>query len=538
MIDDFVLRHLPPAEQWPELLIDQPGLELPERLNVAAWLIDRAVAEGDGTRPALISDMARLTYAELKDRSDRIARLLVEREGLVPGNRVLLLGRNSVMLAAAWAGIIKAGGVVVAAMPMLRAGEIEALVARAQISHAIIDTGTREGFDGLARPALKAWFYDGDAGTGALEAALDGVAPGFAAVNTRADDPALIAFTSGTTGAPKATVHFHRDVLYPGLCFARLLEPRAGEVWTGTPPLAFTFGLGGVLVFPLLYRGTALMLADTSPAGVMAAVARHRVNLLFTAPTAYKAMLAAGVHAHDLSSLRVCVSAGEHLPEATFHAWADATGLRLINGIGATEMMHIFISAVGDAIRPGTTGQVVPGYRACVIDADGQPMQEGVGRLAVKGPTGCRYLDDPRQANYVVNGWNVTGDSYRIDAQGYFWYLARADDMIVSSGYNIAPPEVEGALLTHSAVAECAVIGVADAARGMVVKALVVPAADAAPCDALAKALQDHVKAAIAPYKYPRVIEFVASLPRTATGKLQRHRLREHQPLPEQGEST
>jgi 2-aminobenzoate-CoA ligase len=533
MIDRFVQDHLPPPAAQPEFLIDAPELALPAALNAAAWLLARALAAGDGDRPAVISDRTSLSYAELDDRSSRIARLLVEREGLVPGNRVLLVGRNTVMLAAAWLGIVKAGGIVVAAMPMLRAGELETLIARAAITHAIIDTGCREGFDGLERPGLKAWFHDGDAGTGALEAAIEATAPGFPAVATRADDPALIAFTSGTTGTPKATVHYHRDLIYPAICFAGpMLGPQPGEVWTGTPPLAFTFGLGGMLLFPLYFRGTALMLADISPAGVLAAIARHRVNHLFTAPTAYKAMLAnlqsSGLAGHDLSSLRCCISAGEHLPAATWQAWHDATGLRLVNGIGATEMMHIFISASGDAIRPGATGRVLPHYRACVLDEDGRPQASGAGRLAVKGPTGCRYLDDPRQARYVVDGWNVTGDSYILDADGYFWYQARADDMIVSSGYNIAPPEVEAALLGHPAVAECAVVGVPDEARGTVVKAIVVPAAGAAAGPDLARALQDHVKAAIAPYKYPRRIEFAASLPRTATGKLQRHLLRDN----------
>lgn len=527
MIDDFVQRHLPPRSAWPELLIDAPELALPAQLNAAAWLIERAIAAGAAAQPALISDAARLDYAGLADRAARIARLLVERDGLVTGNRVLLVGRNTVMLAAAWAGIVWAGGVVVAAMPMLRSHELETLVDKAQISHAIIDTGCRDGFDGIGRRGLKAWFYDGDAGTGALEAALDATAPGLAPADTAADDPALIAFTSGTTGRPKATVHFHRDLIYPALCFAGpMLRPQAGEVWTGTPPLAFTFGLGGLLLFALFNRGTALMLADTSPAGLLAAVARHRATHLFTAPTAYRALLAHGLDGHDLSSLRNCVSAGEHLPEATFDAWQRATGLRLINGIGATEMMHIFISASGDAIRPGATGRVLPHYRACVLDDAGQPQATGVGRLAVQGPTGCRYLADDRQAAYVLDGWNVTGDSYRLDADGYFWYLARADDMIVSSGYNIAPLEVEAALLAHPAVAECAVVGKADAARGTVVKAVVVPAADAAPGPELVRCLQDHVKSLIAPYKYPRCIEFVASLPRTATGKIQRHLLR------------
>jgi len=322
---------------------------------------------------------------------------------------------------------------------------------------------------------------------------------------------------------PKGTVQFHRDILAVADCFAaHILQPEPGDIWCGTPPIAFTFGLGALVIFPLRFGGTALTLSDSSPASLLAAIAAHRVTMLFTAPTAYKSMLAAGVSGHDLSSLRHCVSAGEHLPEPVWHDWKAATGLGLVNGIGATELMHIFISASGNDIRPGSTGKAVPGYNACVLDENDQPLVEGVGRLAVKGPTGCRYLDDARQHQYVVNGWNVTGDSYRLDAEGYFWYLARADDMIVSSGYNIAPPEVESALLSHPAVAECAVIGVPDDARGMVVKAFVVPVSEAP----LAKLLQDHVKAVIAPYKYPRLIEFVSSLPRTPTGKLQRHRLR------------
>ena len=343
---------------------------------------------------------------------------------------------------------------------------------------------------------------------------------------TRADDPAIIAFTSGTTGTPKGTVHFHRDLLIPADTFAtHILGAPRGARWSATPPIAFTFGLGALVLFPFRHRGTAVILSDTSPAGILASIARHRVELLFTAPTAYKALLAHGVAGHDLTSLATCVSAGEHLPAATFEAWRAATGLALVNGIGATEMMHIFVAAAGDAIRPGATGRAVPGYTACVLDADDRPLSVGEGRLAVRGPTGCRYLDDPRQANYVVDGWNVTGDRYRLDADGYFWYLARADDMIVSSGYNIAPPEVEAALCSHPAVAECAVVGVADPDRGQIVKAFVV--ARAAPDAGLAAALQDHVKATIAPYKYPRAIAFVAALPRTANGKLQRHLLRE-----------
>lgn len=524
MTDNFVLRNLPPRGQWPEF--SDAAFAYPERLNAAVELLDRAVLEGDGARVAVRNDLVQVSYAELKDRSDRIARLLVEGEGLVPGNRVLLLGANSAMLIAAWFGILKAGGIVVAAMPLLRAGEVAAVIVKAAISHAIVDTVCAPTVATLGLRSVLC--FDGDLGTGVLEARLAKTAPGYKPADTGRDEPAIIAFTSGTTGIPKGTVHFHRDLLVPADTFARhILRPPSGTTWSATPPLAFTFGLGALILFPFRFRGTSVTLLDTSAAAVMAAVARHHISHLFTAPTAYKAMLTAGVAGHNLTSLTTCVSAGEHLPAATYDAWRTATGLRLVNGIGATEMMHIFISAADDDIRVGATGRAVPGYIACVLDADNQPMARGQGRLAVKGPTGCRYLTDERQATYVVDGWNVTGDSYDLDEDGYFWYLARADDMIVSSGYNIAPPEVEAALASHASVAECAVVGVADDARGMLVRAFVVAVAGAEPSFTLAKALQDHVKATIAPYKYPRVITFVAALPRTATGKLQRHLLRE-----------
>ena len=512
MIDDFVARHLPPPEQWP--VLDLGGLDYPVQLNAAVELL----RDGDG--PAVIGDAETLSYDDLRDRSDRIARVLAD-DGLVPGNRVLLCGPNSPMLIAAWFGILKAGGIVVAVMPLLRPAEIAAVLAKAEISHAIIDAACSDAM--AATASLRRRSY----GDGDLEARIAAAAPAFVAVPTRADDPAIIAFTSGTTGQPKGTVHFHRDLLIPADTFAtHVLGAPRGAVWTATPPLAFTFGLGALILFPFRFGGTSVTLSDTSPAGILAAISRHRIAMLFTAPTAYKSMLALGVAGHDLSSLDTCVSAGEHLPAATFEAWRAATGKRLVNGIGGTEMMHIFIAAPDGP--PGATGRAVPGYTACVLDTDNRPMTSGEGRLAVRGPTGCRYLDDPRQQTYVVDGWNVTGDSYRLDEQGVFWYLARADDMIVSSGYNIAPPEVEAALASHPAVSECAVIGVPDEARGQIVKAFVVTAelADAA----LARALQDHVKATIAPYKYPRAIAFVDALPRTATGKLQRHRLREDQP--------
>lgn len=527
--DTFVRDRLPPPEAQPDFLFDLPELRYPERLNAAVELVDAHVAAGEGDRPAIVNEHGRWTYAELKHLSDRIARLLVEEEKLVPGNRVFLRGPNSAMLFACWLGVLKAGGVVVATMPMLRPAEIATILERAQVSHAIVDSryigDFRQGAEqaGTVRSLLR---YDGDYGKGELETRLATVASGFAAADTHRDDVALIAFTSGTTGRPKGCVHYHRDILAPADAFsARLLKPRPGDLWACSAPIAFTFGLGMLLIFPFRSRGTAVTVEQPSPKTLLDAIERFGVTTLATAPTAYKAMLGM-LAGRNISTLRTCVSAGEHLPAATWAAWKEATGISIVDGIGATEMMHIFISASGEDIRPGATGRPVPGYRACLLDESGAPADGDTGRLAIKGPTGCRYFDDVRQHDYVVNGWNVTGDTYRRDSDGYYWYIARSDDMIVSSGYNIAAPEVENALLSHPAVEECAVIGVPCEERGQKVKAFVVAASDHEPGIDLALALQKHVKAMIAPYKYPREIEFVASLPKTSTGKLQRYSLR------------
>ncbi len=523
--DTFVRDRLPPPDAQPDFLFDLPELQYPECLNAAVELIDK----GDPDAPAVINDNGRWTYGEMRDLSDRIARLLTEEEDLVPGNRVLLRGPNGAMLFACWLGVLKAGGIVVATMPVLRSGELATILERAQVHHAIVDDRFLEDFmkaadeTGLIRSLLT---YHGDSGGGRLEQRLESVRPGFAPVDTHRDDVALIAFTSGTTGRPKGCVHYHRDVLAPADSFARhVLKPWPGGRWTCSAPIAFTFGLGMLLIFPWRFGGAAVTIEQPGPKPLLEAIARFEVTHLATAPTAYKAMLAM-LGEYDIASLRTCVSAGEHLPAATWQAWNSATGLRIIDGIGATEMMHIFISASGDDIRPGATGKAVPGYRACVLDERGNPLPHGTGRLAVRGPTGCRYFDDPRQSDYVQGGWNVTGDTYRSDEHGYFWYVARSDDMIVSAGYNIAAPEVENALYAHPAVQECAVVGVPCEQRGQRVKAFVVPASGSEPCEALARALQDHVKATIAPYKYPRDLEFVEALPKTATGKLQRFALR------------
>jgi len=524
--DSFVRDRLPPPDQLPEFRFDLPELQYPERLNAAAELL------GGGAPDALavVNDHGRWTYADIDDFSGRIARLLVEEHGLVPGNRVLLRGPNGYTIFAAWLAILKAGGIVVATMPLLRPGEIATVIERADISHAIVDSR----FIGDFRQAVEQTHsvkhiikYDGDYGRGELETRTASLQP-LPPFETGRDDPCIIAFTSGTTGVPKGCVQFHRDILAPCDTFAKhLVGPKPGDVFMTTAPMAFTFGLGITPMFPLRFGAASATVEQASPPVLLNAIAKHGVTHLGTAPTAYKAMLSQPALDDALSTLRYCISAGEHLPEATWRAWKDRTGISITDGIGSTEMMHIFVSAAGDDVRPGSTGKAVPGYTATILDADGNEVAEGVGRLAIKGPTGCRYLDDPRQRDYVVNGWNVTGDTYRRDADGYYWYLARSDDMIVSSGYNIGAPEVENALLSHPAVAECAVIGVPCAERGQKVKAFVVLAVDAEPSDELVAELQAHAKAEIAPYKYPREIEFVDSLPKTATGKLRRSELRQ-----------
>ena len=522
--DSFVRDRLPSL--LPEFRFDLPELQYPEQLNAAAELLKGGAPES----LAVINDHGRWTYVEIDRFSGRIARLLVEEHGLNPGNRVLLRGPNSYTMFATWLGVLKAGGVVVATMPLLRPGEIATVINRAQISHAIVDSRYVGDFRQAVEqtPFVKHIIkYDGDYGHGELETRTVPLRP-LPPADTDRDDPALIAFTSGTTGEPKGCVHFHRDILAPCDTFAKhLVAPKPGDTFMTSAPMAFTFGLGITLLFPLRFGATAATLEHATPEAMLDAIARHGVTHLGTAPTAYKAMLSHPNLDEALATLRDCISAGEHLPEATWRAWKERTGISITDGIGATEMMHIFVSAAGEDIHPGSTGKAVPGYEAAVLDPDGNPLDEGIGRLAVKGPTGCRYLDDPRQQDYVVNGWNVTGDTYRKDADGYFWYLARSDDMIVSSGYNIGAPEVENTLLSHSAVAECAVVGVQCPERGQKVKAFVVLAASAKPSDALVAELQAHAKAQIAPYKYPREIEFVEALPKTATGKLRRSELRE-----------
>jgi 2-aminobenzoate-CoA ligase len=529
-VDTFARDHLPPPELLPEFVFDRPELQFPAELNCAAELLDRWVAQGHGDRPCLLGHGVRWTYAELQAQVNRIAHVLVDELGLVSGNRVLLRGPNTPMLAACWFAVVKAGGIAVGSMPLLRAKELTQIVRKARISHALCDVRLADEL-ATARPGcptLKQVLHFNPGAQGELEVRAAHQSAEFETVQTAADDVCLMAFTSGTTGEPKGTMHFHRDVMAACACWPRhVLRPRADDVFIGSPPLAFTFGLGGLLLFPMSVGAACVLIDKPSPDQLPLAIAQYRATTLFTAPTSYRAM-APLLNSHDISSLRQCVSAGEALPAATRKLWKDATGIEIIDGIGSTEMLHIFISHDEAHAKPGATGFVVPGYQACVVDDDGKPLPPGqVGRLAVKGPTGCRYLADERQRDYVHDGWNLTGDAYLVDDQGYFVYQARTDDMIISGGYNIAGPEVEAALLLHPAVAECGVVGVADEERGQIVKAYVVLRPGHEAGEAQVKALQDFVKQTIAPYKYPRAVAFCASLPRTETGKLQRFRLRQ-----------
>jgi len=524
--DGFARAMLPPRELWPELLFDLPELRYPERLNCAAELLDKGVRRGWGERTALIGARETLSYAALLARVDRIAHVLRRDLRLPTGSRVLLRGANCPMMAACILAVIKAGCIAVPTMPLLRARELGAIASKARVGAVLCAAALCGEVEALALDGVPLVCFDSDAPDG-LEARMRAVDAPFEAADSAADDVCLISFTSGTTGVPKGTMHFHRDVLAICDCFPRhILRSNMADVFIGTPPLAFTFGLGGLLLFPLRVGGRAVLIEKLTPESLLAAIEQHRATVCFTAPTFYRQMAALAPQ-FDLSSLSRTVSAGEALPLATREAWQAATGLAMIDGIGATEMLHIFISAAGSDIRPGATGKAVPGYQACVLDAQGNPVGPGViGRLAVKGPTGCRYLDDPRQADYVKNGWNLTGDAYEMDADGYFHYRSRTDDMIISAGYNIAGAEVEEALLRHPAVAECGVVGRPDAERGQLVEAHVVLRSGYAPSDALVQELQEFVKQQIAPYKYPRAVRFREQLPRTETGKLQRFKLR------------
>jgi len=526
--DTFTQEALPPRETWPDLVLDRPELQYPDRLNCAVELLDRVVDRLGGDRPCLLDGVGGVwSYEDLRRNSDQVAHVLAEDLAVHPGERVLLRGPNNPWLVACWLGVLKAGAVAVTTMPLLRSGELRAICDIARVRVALTDSRFAEALVTAGVDGLRVMEYGGPSDDDLVHLAATKPET-FTSVATAADDVCLLAFTSGTTGKPKATMHFHRDVLAIADTFSlHVLKPEPTDVFAGSPPLGFTFGLGGLVVFPLRVGASTVLLERASPEELFRAVERHHVSVLFTAPTAYRAAVR-HLEDYDLSSLRRCVSAGEALPKATWQDFYDATGVRLIDGIGATEMLHIFIASCDEEIRPGSTGRPVPGYTACILDENGKPVPDGEpGLLAVKGPTGCRYLADDRQAAYVRDGWNLTGDVFVRDADGYFWYQARADDMIVSSGYNIAGPEVEQALLAHPDVLECAVVGAPDPDRGMVVTAFVVLAPGVPTTPDTAQLLQDFVKSQIAPYKYPRVVRFLDALPKSATGKLQRFPLRE-----------
>ncbi len=532
-VDDFTRRNLPPPDQWPHLLLDRPEFQYPEYLNAAVELTDRIVEKGLGDNIALIGNGRQRTYKELADWSNRLAHALVENYGVKPGNRVLIRSGNNPAFVAVWLAATKAGAVVVNTMPMLRAGELSKIVDKAEIALALTDSRIADELVACAKTSRFLKQVVNFDGTSNHDAELDRVALNkpvrFEAVKTGRDDVALLGFTSGTTGEPKATMHFHRDLLIIADGYAReVLNVTSNDVFVGSPPLAFTFGLGGLAIFPLRFGATATLLENAAPPEMIKIIETYKATICFTSPTAYRAMMAAMDRGADLSSLRLAVSAGETLPAPVFDDWMRKTGKTILDGIGSTELLHIFISNRADSAAPGTTGRPVAGYEARIVDDDMNELPAGtVGRLAVRGPTGCRYLADTRQSTYVRQGWNLTGDSFIRDEMGNFHFVARSDDMIISSGYNIAGPEVEAALLRHPAVAECGVVGAPDEARGMIVKAYVVLAGGNAAGDALTAALQDHVKREIAPYKYPRAIEYVTQLPKTNTGKLQRFALRQ-----------
>jgi 2-aminobenzoate-CoA ligase len=537
-VDGFARAHLPPLNEWPVLNLS--GVyAVPERMNAAVELLDRTVATGRGDRVALLTSdgsggWQETTYAELSAQVDALAHVLTRDLGLVPGNRILLRGFNGRWMAAAWLATLKSGMVAVATMPMLRATELRVMIDRAACNAALCDARLLDELATAAQgtsvaSAVRVW---GGASDDRLDHAITRYTSPFTACDTASDDVALIAFTSGTTGVPKGCMHFHRDVMAMCTGFAQqVLGIGADDRCIGTPPLAFTFGLGGLLCFPMSVGASTVLIERATPELLLDAIAATQATISFTAPTFYRQMaMLLGHHSgrFDTSSLRACVSAGEALPDATRTLWREATGIEMLDGIGATELIHIFIAAAGKDVRAGAIGRAVPGYDVAVLDDALRPVETGgVGRLAVRGPTGCRYLSDERQRAYVQDGWNLTGDAVAMDADGYVYFKARTDDLIISSGYNIGAPEVEAAVLQHDAVLECAVVGVPDVDRGQAVKAFVVLKPERKADDSLARAIQDHVKATIAPYKYPRHVEFVAALPKTDTGKLQRFRLKE-----------
>ena len=529
-IDTFAYDNLPPRDQWPDLIFTLPELQYPERMNCVVELLDKNIQQGYGDRPAVLGVDGTLTYSQLQAQVDKVAHVLTHDMGLVPGNRVLLRSANNAMLAICWCAVAKAGLIVVATMPLLREKELVDIIEKVQISAAICDLRLNAELKAAQQrcPVLKQVVYFNDPSPAGLEVHMSKWNEPFKAVDAAAEDTVLIAFTSGSTGQPKASMHFHRDIIAACDCFPKsILHMSSDDICIGTPPLAFTFGLGALLIFSMRMGASTVLLENLTPESLLAAISEYRATIVWSTPLFYRQMSEIATK-FDISTISQSVSAGEWLPVSTRTMWREATGIEIVDGIGSTEMLHIFISSAGDEVRPGATGKVVPGYQACILDENGQQLPSGtIGRLGVKGPTGCRYLADERQRTYVQHGWNLTGDAYLMDEDGYFWFQARTDDMIVTAGYNVGGPEVEGALLMHPTVAECAVVGAPDAERGTIIKAFVVLKPGIVGDAALIKTLQDFVKQSIAPYKYPRAIEFCDSLPRAGTGKIQRYRLRQ-----------
>ena len=528
--DNFAHDHLPVPELQPDFLLDDPAFQLPENLNCVYRLLDQHLEEGNGHRVALRTFDFHWTYWDLYEKSNQIAHVLVGDLGLKSGNRVLIRSFNNPMFVACWFGILKAGGIVVATMPLLRTKELDTIVDCAEISHALCDIRLESEMQAVESPFLKQiCTFDGSgSGTAKLEELMAIKIKTFQNYPSRSDSVSIIGFTSGTTGKPKMTAHYHRDILLICKAFpAYALQPVPADIFTGSPPLGFTFGLGGLVLFPFYYGASTFLIEKPSPDLLLEAISKHKVTVCFTAPTAWR-IITTKVKEYDISSLRKCVSAGEALPVKVWEDWYDQTGLKIIDGIGATEMLHIFISSNESNLRKGALGLPVPGYEAKIIGNHGEELPTNEpGRLAVRGITGCRYLNrEEKQQEYVLNGWNLTGDVFKKDEEGYFWFVARGDDMIISSGYNIAAIEVESVLITHPEILECAVVGLPDEERTMRVCAYIVLREPANASAELAKNIQDWFKEVAAPYKYPREIRFIEAIPKTETGKIQHYKLR------------
>lgn len=528
--DNFAHDNLPHASLMAECFTGHTDFEFPEDLNCVERLLDRHIAEGNGNREAIRTDDVIWTYDYLYEKANQIAHVLLENLDFKPGNRVLIRSANNPMYVAVWFGILKAGGIVVATMPLLREKELSTMVECAEISHAFCDYRLEEAMLEVKSPFLKHVItFDGTGeGVSKLETLIGNKPKTFKNYTSKADSLAIIGFTSGTTGKPKMTSHYHKDILLICEAFPKYsLQPTPDDIFTGSPPLGFTFGLGGLVLFPFYYGASTFLIEKPTPEALLQAIQDHNITICFTAPTAWR-VLTTKVKDYDISSLRKCVSAGETLPVKVWEDWYEATGLKIIDGIGSTEILHIFISSNEQNMRKGATGLPVRGYEAMIVDNEGNEITDGTpGRLAVRGITGCKYLgSEDKQKEYVQNGWNITGDIFRKDEDGYFWFVARGDDMIISSGYNIAAIEVESVLLAHEDIAECAVVGLPDENRGMLVCAYIVLKDKEKACDELTKSIQDWFKGVAAPYKYPREIRYMDTLPKTETGKIQRFKLK------------